>query len=54
MVSEWEILKSNDQRTTYRHATQLKHQLEDKDLPVFIWRKCAMIISVACLFTVVN
>jgi hypothetical protein len=46
MVSEWEIFKSNDQRTTYRHETQHKHQLEDKDLPVLVWRKCSMIIIV--------
>jgi hypothetical protein len=45
MVSEWQILKSNDQRTTYRHTAHLKHQLEDKNLSVPLWRKCSMIIT---------
>lgn len=45
MVSEWQILKSNDQRTTNRHTAHLKHQLEDKNLSVPLRRKCSMIIT---------
>ena len=45
MVSEWQILKSNDQRTTYRHTAHLKHQPEDKNLSVPLRRKCSMIVT---------
>ena len=45
MVSEWQILKSHDQRTTNRHSAHVKHQLEDKNLSVPLWRKCSMIIT---------
>jgi hypothetical protein len=50
MVSQWEILKSNDQRTTYRHTTHIKHQSEDKNLSVSVWRKCSMIITLSVYY----